>query len=439
MKAWVFLCHDSPLEHWMEGYKTRFDAWEQGGVTGLVVGRMIFRQEDGTNIKAYASDPKIYSARGEETPEDGPRDPVKEKALHAMLDDAAGRGWPILIFGYGGSPAQLEDLSQAFPQTRGFIIDGPGEHSYELAFHHGGEVFELNEGTVTRFGHIGIDIERAQRGMLHLRQSLHRLEPAAIRLHADGGMLAALELFDLNEDALYWLRARQQVSEYEWQAARAQIDAKGNTAHGKALLGGIPRTPVFSPLTGQNYHKMAPYFDLVFPKHYYWHRGFDGLYGTVSRWVKRLAAWNPSLSEAECFTVVEALLGIRLPGVHSLLDMEKGHTEEFFTQVVYNETRRALDAIGDPNKVIGWVSTGRSPHGGDQMPPSTLSGILDAAQAAGLQRFLYHPEPDFGAAEWTLISSRCGKQWDEDYKGYWPTGTDKPDSYNGNRPVPDEI
>ena len=42
MKAWVFLCNDSPLEHWMEGYMERFDAWEEGGVTGLVVGRLIF-------------------------------------------------------------------------------------------------------------------------------------------------------------------------------------------------------------------------------------------------------------------------------------------------------------------------------------------------------------------------------------------------------------
>ena len=58
MKAWVFLCNDSPLEHWMEGYKGRFDAWEEGGVTGLVVGRMQFCQADGTTVRGYAPDPK---------------------------------------------------------------------------------------------------------------------------------------------------------------------------------------------------------------------------------------------------------------------------------------------------------------------------------------------------------------------------------------------
>ena len=59
MKAWVFLCNDSPLEHWMEGYMERFDAWEEGGVTGLVVGRMQFCQTDGTPVRGYAPDPKV--------------------------------------------------------------------------------------------------------------------------------------------------------------------------------------------------------------------------------------------------------------------------------------------------------------------------------------------------------------------------------------------
>ena len=52
MEAWVFTCSDSPLEHWLDGFETRFDAWEEGGVTGIVVGRMAFRQDDGSTIPA---------------------------------------------------------------------------------------------------------------------------------------------------------------------------------------------------------------------------------------------------------------------------------------------------------------------------------------------------------------------------------------------------
>jgi hypothetical protein len=35
-----------------------------------------------------------------------------------------------------------------------------------------------------------------------------------------------------------------------------------------------------------------------------------------------------------------------------------GFPEEFFSEVVYTETRRTLDAVHDDNKVIAWVSDG---------------------------------------------------------------------------------
>lgn len=433
MKLWVFTCNDSPLEHWLDGFKERFDAWEAGGVRGLVVGRMIFRQEDGSSISAYAPDPKVYAAFGEEPPAVGRRDLDKEKQLQAMMDDAAARGWQILIFG-GGNTAQVQDMMNAFPQAQGMVFDGPGENHYELAFHHGGEFFELRPGEDARFARIGADIDRLQRGIDHFRQRFHKLTPDLVRYHAAGGMLGALLLFDVNEDALYWLRMRQEISHFEWQQARQQLDGVDR----KMVMGGIPRAATFSSLTGQNYQQMAQYFDYIFPKHYFWHRGMDGMYGTISRWVKRLGKWNPSLTEADCFAVVKALMGIEFPGVNSLSDMEMGFPQEFFSKIVYSETRRALEAIGDVDKVIAWVSTGREPHGGDQMPVRDLHGILTASQEAGLQRFLYHPEPDFGSAEWRLISSMCGEMWDEDATGYWPTGSDKPERWNGGRVAPPE-
>ena len=71
MKAWVFLCNDSPLEHWMEGYKQRFDAWEDGGVRGLAVGRLRFQQEDGSSARAFVPDPKVYDSFGVSAPSGG--------------------------------------------------------------------------------------------------------------------------------------------------------------------------------------------------------------------------------------------------------------------------------------------------------------------------------------------------------------------------------
>jgi hypothetical protein len=180
---------------------------------------------------------------------------------------------------------------------------------------------------------------------------------------------------------------------------------------------------------------MNPYFDYIFPKLYFWNRGFDGMYGTIARWVEKISEWNPQLSERDCFAVVKAWFGLELPGIHSLADMDQvGFPEEFFSQVVYSETKRALVAIGDDNKVICWVSSGRHPHAGDPMSSDDLYRILLAAQRAGLERFIFHPDFDLDVPEWEVISGLCGKQWKEDPQGsYWPPDTPKPDTWNGGR------
>ena len=112
------------------------------------------------------------------------------------------------------------------------------------------------------------------------------------------------------------------------------------------------------------------------------------------------------------------------------MDMELGFSEEFFEKIVFNETRRALDAIDDYNKVIAWVSTGKSPHAGDAMTARDLHGILTASRKAGLQRFLFHPDPDLGASEWRVISGFCGNVWEQSRNGYWPPDSKKPDEFN---------
>ncbi len=62
MESWIFL--HIPIEEWQErwisNYKRIFDAWEDGGVRGLVVGRMRFVKEDGSSISAFAPDLRVY-------------------------------------------------------------------------------------------------------------------------------------------------------------------------------------------------------------------------------------------------------------------------------------------------------------------------------------------------------------------------------------------
>jgi len=451
--AWMYMIY--PLEQWLADFNRTLDAWEEGGVRGVVVGPLRFwdgtpsfdftYRRAGAVISAFTPDESIYRKHGVEPPGPVRTDPVKERQLRALLDDVRRRGWELLFFGpghYGRSKpfeqdpfnarslaAGVEDTLRAFPQAQGVIIDGAGEHHYELAFHHGGELFEIRDYQRTVYQHLGFDVARAERGMNHLRERFHRLTPSLVRFHSSGGVLGGLSLFDFNEDALYWLRVRQETTLRNMAAVREQIDRLPN----RPKLGTIPRSAVFSVLTTQDYPKTHHFFDYIFPKHYFWHRGFDGMYGTVARWVETLGKWNPSLTEEDCFAVVKCWFGLELPGVRKLSDLERGFPDEFFDKVVFNETRRALDATGNPDKVIAWVSTGRNPHAGDPMPAYDLYRILTASHRAGLRRFIFHPDLNLGAAEWKTISSVCGKEWVEDPEGYWPPDTPKPDTWNGGR------
>jgi hypothetical protein len=423
MKFWIFVFN--PLERYMENYKQIFDAWEDAGVRGIVVGRMFFLEEDGSTVPAIPQDPKVYAALGLDPPEAAPRDEDKEKGLCAMLDDAKSRGWHIMVFD-SGPTAHVQSLINRYPQVDGVIIDGPGENHYELAWHHGGELFQIRDKELQPFADLGFEMDRLQRGIAHMRDRFHNLTPDMVRYHAEGGTFGGLVLFDINEDALYWLRARQEKSLILWKQSRETLDQVDRYVE----MGGIPRITTFSSLTGQNYQKMPEYFDYIFPKHYYWHRGFDGMYGTIQRWVQKFIEWNPSLGEEDAFLLIKSLFGLELPGVNTLIDLEMGFPEEFFTDVVYNETKRALEAIVDVNKTIFWVSTGRFPHAGDAMPARDLDGILRATQAAGGNRFLFHPDPDPGPSEWMILSELCGNPWRQSRDGYWPPDSAKPHEYN---------
>lgn len=429
MNFWIFAHNSGPFDRWMDDHEARFDAWHEAGVRGLVIGYMRFGLPDGGSASAWTPDPKVYEAHGEPVPE-VPTDPAREKRLQAMLDNAANRGWQIMIFGGSTNSAALQDQANAFPQTSGFIVDGPGENHYELAFHHGGELLELRPGEDASYSEAGVDVDRLQRGIEALRRGLHQLTPERVRYLAPGGTFGGLTLFDLEEDTLYWLRQRRAMSLKRWTDVRAAVDAVDRPLQ----LGGIPRTATFSPLTGQDYEQMGGIFDLVFPKHYYWHRGFDGLYGTIARWVQRLCRWNDALTEADALLVVENLFGLRLPGVHNLLDLELGFPQEFFDDIVTSETQRALAAVGgDAQKLIFWVSTGRAPHAGDAMTARDLRGILEASQASGATRFLFHPDPQISASEWRVLSSLCGRAWEETPGGWFPGGEDPTNNYSGGR------
>ena len=433
-----------PLEAVMDDYERIFDAWEEGGIRGLVFGRLLFDDGDGNyTVPAFQSSLEPYrSRRIEVSPRDLACDPGKERLLHAMLVEAKRRGWGVMVFcpGFGTAeatplpPAEdpyrarmhaavWEDVFDAFPEADGGIMDGWTESAYELVYHHGNAVFrEMNDSQKEAAEVRGYDAGRLERGRDHLHRRFRSFTPSQVRYCADGGVLSALSLFDIDEDALYWLRWRREDGVCEGRAFRRELDLLPR----KLLLGNGPRSAMFSGMTGLDFRAWDGIVDILLVKHYFWHRGFDGMYGTVARWIKQIAAWNPELAEADCWTVLRAWMGIELPEVESLADLELGFPQAFFDDVVQRETRRALAAVEDPGKIMPWVDTGRMPHDGDPMTAGDLQRILTASEEAGLERFLFHNHGHLTAAEWVVISRMCGREWDENPDGYWPPATRKP-------------
>ena len=84
------------------------------------------------------------------------------------------------------------------------------------------------------------------------------------------------------------------------------------------------------------------------------------------------------------------------------------------------ETRRALAAVDEPNRIVPWLDTGRFPHDGDPMTAADLRRLLQAAADAGLKRFLYHHQGCLSEGEWVVISEQCGRPWRALRSDYYP-------------------
>ena len=223
------------------------------------------------------------------------------------------------------------------------------------------------------------------------------------------GLLGAFGLLGNDPALAEWLAFRMDSLTETYK--RLGELARANTQRSFKIAAG-PRSAGWSSLCGYDYGRLGDVLDVMLCKHYFWHRGFDGLYGTVARYVQTLTEWSPGLSERGALQFVTALFGIELPGIETLRDFDRGFPPEFFQTVVVRETERAIAAMGDdPERVCPWVDAGRKPHDGEPFTPHDLDRMLEAAQGAGLRRFLYHHHGNLTPGEWAVISARCGQPW----------------------------
>jgi hypothetical protein len=434
------------LEPIMEDHERLFDAWEAGGVDGLVIGPMAFADKSFT----FDPDPEVYARfdlappqpdgsslwwRAPDAGEGGARTAAAVAEQRAKLDRtlqrAKDRGWQVWLFcphygaPTGGGSLLVDDLTRTaaaarlvecmerYPMADGAVLDGP-EWGYEIAaFHQNGRsnIFDDLPPSVAECAErLGYQYSRLVGAKDRLFDRLHHLSDRDLRIWGGGGggFLGAFGLLGGDPGLAEWLafRADTLTETYGRIRTLAQTHARR-----PIRLAAGPRTAAFASLCGYDYGRLEACLDVLLPKHYFWHRGFDGMYGTVARYVQTLTEWNPGLSEGGALQIVGALFGIELPGVTSLRDFDLGFPQEFFDQVVTRETERALAAMGDPERVCPWVDAGRKPHDGEPFTARDLDRLLEAAQGAGLRRFLYHHHGNLTAGEWAVISARCGRPW----------------------------
>jgi len=446
MHLWMDVMRD--LEGVMADHERVFDAWAEGGVDGLVIGPLVFNQpkllkgakpepSGHPPTMTYDPDSAVYKRLGVEPPPPPEPMPEKRKLLERTLQAAKERGLTVMIFqaqagagpagpdaGYFGDvravAARMVDTLEHYPMADGAIMDGP-EWGYEIAPHHMNRrsyiLDDLPEHVAPECAKLGYDYGALVVAKDRLCNLLHRLDPRRVRLHAGGGFLGGASLLGNDPDLIAWFRFRVESLSAFLKGVATYLRSEMSCP---VRLGVGPRTAAFAPLAGYDFAELATFVDILLPKHYFWHRGFDGLIGTVYRYVETLTEWNPALTDGDALAVVEALFGLKLPGVQDRGDFESALLPEFFERIVTQETRRALAVVDDSERIVPWVDAGRFPHDGDPMSARDLKLLLEASQSAGLTRFLYHHAGNLTAGEWTVMSELCGKRWEPRRSQYAP-------------------
>ena len=461
MKLWMAVMRD--LELVMNDCERILDAWAEGGVDGLGIGPLAFSvgtlgkgglpeddqtdgmavaptSQEGPPIAVFDPNPSVY-ARFDVEPPPPPQQtaPEKRAQLDKMLRAAKDRGISIYIIyadsgaGPGGDGHHFEDeksmrarLARAvdtleqFPMADGAIMDGP-EWGYEIDVNHLNRrsyLFDdLPASVAPLCDRLGYDFGALTGAKDRLFELLHNLDPKRVRLHGEGGLLGGYHLLGADPDLMAWMNFKVDSLTAFFRYMRQGLAAELSRP---IEVGVGPRCPAFAPLCGYDAARLGEFMDFLLPKFYFWHRGFDGFVGTVYRYVEVLRQWNAGLSVGDALKVVKGLFGIALPGVHEAIDFENALSPEFYQQIVARETARSIAAVGDPQRIVPWVETGRHPHDGDPMSAADLRQLLEAARAGGLERFLFHHMGHLTPAEWTVISETCGQRWDPMKSSYKP-------------------
>jgi hypothetical protein len=348
---------------------------------------------------------------------------AKSERLQRLVAGLSSRGFRVYTFGSSDGPehwleaqppcinnprydgyigARLQDYYLHFPTIVGCVTDGPG-YGYEITpgFRGGGQLFAPLCTCVhcqEKARAMGMNLAAMQAAAERIKQALHGLSPAQVDLFLESqqGILDALALLFEDPAAIDLLRFK--TASVEDSIARIYRAIKA--ANPKLQYGICPRLPCFAAMQGCNFRRLSQVTDFIQSKHYLWMGGFDGFKGTLARYVQTLREWNPSLDDARLEALICRLLGVRLPDDYRVSDFERPAPKRFFDEVVYRESRKMLQRIGDADKISPFVGL---EHGGILLTAEELHYTLQAIADAGLRRFTYFILNSVSDEIWAVI------------------------------------
>jgi len=285
--------------------------------------------------------------------------------------------------------ARLRDYRQHYPTLAGCVTDGPG-YGYEITpgFRGGGQLFAplcTCAYCQARAVAMGANLDAMQASSERLHQRLHGLTPDAVDwfLESQVGVFDAIDVLFEDPDLVNLLRFKTSSV----QDAITRTNAAIKEANPAWEYGICPRLPCFATIQGCNFRQLSRVTDFIQSKHYLWMGGIDGFKGTLARYAQTLAEWSPALDPKTIERLICALLGVTLPEDYRIADFDRPAPRSFFDSIVYRESRKMLQRIGDAERVSPFLGL---EHGGTMLTADELRHLLQAMASAGLTRFTYY-------------------------------------------------
>ena len=289
--------------------------------------------------EAYDPNPAVYERLGVEPPK-APEHKLPEKRalLEKTMIAAKDRGMQVycMYADGGGGPggdghhlhdertlasrlARMVDTLEHFPMADGAVMDGP-EWGYEMAPHHMNHrsyfFNDLPDSVAPMAKDLGYDYQAMVGARDRLLDLFHNLDPVRIRAHARGGLVGAHRMLGADPDLMAWLSFRVDSLTRYFRRIREGLAAELDRP---IRLGCGPRSAAFAPLCGYDFVELAQFMDFLLPKHYFFHRGFDGFVGTVYRYSQTLIEWNPGLTVADTLFSEHGYAGTRLEDIAAVV------------------------------------------------------------------------------------------------------------------------